>query len=332
VLPKRSSKRRISKGDGLLDPQELRRIARGHYNEGKTQQALGCARLAHAIRRYFRQQDINDEMLSLLDSLYYLRRCLIKNQSASYRLLDHILCHDIIPVLESYPILSPTVEFMLLQEMGAILNELGAYRSGAEILKYTKKQAASEKVPIANSRFRSGVFRQYAFCLICSRENRTSLPSILDQALDSDDSNHNRIGVANANALFHLASGDPKKALDTVSPLIIEVKKGMRLPGHPEIIGCSYENYLSLLSNIIIALAQLEEHSLIGALEEYKNEEILCNASVRLTWPDHLRSQMSRIGSNITLLGDFLSSHMTWMVRPDIVKNCEIVARLVMKI
>lgn len=164
VLPSRCRKdRRLSIGDGLLDPQELRRIARGHYNEGKTPQALGCARLAHAVRRYYRQRDANDELQSLLDALYYLRRCFVRNQSTSYLLLRYILTHDIIPALESNPVLSPSVVFMLLEEMGACLNELGAYQSGIRVLRFTQKQASSLATPIENARLRSGVFRQYAY-------------------------------------------------------------------------------------------------------------------------------------------------------------------------
>lgn len=154
----------------------------------------------------------------------------------------------------------------------------------------------------------------------------------LQQAIDHDDSNHNLIGVTNAKALLHLAREDAKQAFDTVNPVIHEVNKDMRTPGRPEIIGCSYENYLTLLSTDLLARALLREPSFVDAFERYKGEERRCGASVRFSWSPLLRRRLRKIGRDTSSFEQFVEDHTTNLIPEDIVEQCEKVVHLVLAI
>ena len=313
-----------------LEPEELRRIARGHYREGRGRQALGCARLAHAVRRYYRELDVDDELRSLLDALYYLRRTFVMDQSVSYRLLRYMLWRDLLPRLEVRPLLSASVVFMLIEEMGACLNELGAYQRASDVLAICQERISSRKDAVVHSRLASSVFRQFAFCMICCGKEEGLIGYAMEQAQDRDDASQNVIGIANARALLCLARGDPKGALCGVESLIEEVERRIVSSAHPEIIGCSRENYLALHSGMLFAHAQLRTPSLPDMLEEFKAREDKCCAQLRLSWPADLWRIMLEATESMPSLKAFLSRRATIPMKENLADVCADIVRLLM--
>ena len=156
----------LTSADGKMDPQALREKGRDRYREGKTAHAFGCARLAHGVRRYYRWRRPDDELCSLRDALYYLRRCFVLNPIQSLRLLKYILEDELLRTLKAKPVINATTTVMLLEEMGAWLNEFGQWKSAEAVLLAAQERVKATDIPTKEPLFYSGMFRQLAFCLI----------------------------------------------------------------------------------------------------------------------------------------------------------------------
>jgi hypothetical protein len=247
--------------DGELDPERLQRIAREHYRQGETTRAFGCARLAHAMRHYYRLPlHPNDELLFLAEALHYLRRCLIRNPEKGYGLLKYVLGKQVKPTLKARPPLSVMTVLILLEEMGAWLNEFGACETAEPILLAAQERVEGPKRLVVSPPSQSGMLRQLAFCRIYSGTDLNLAERALDQANDCDDSRQNKIGIVNARTTLSIARGDAVGALDTVLPSIRKVNRELAGGvGHPEDIDCRYENYLALLSGKLFARAVADQ-------------------------------------------------------------------------
>lgn len=327
----------LSNSDGKMDPQHLQRVGREHYRKGKSTCAFGCARLAHAVLHYYRdkKKSPEDKVRSLLDALYYLRRCFVRSPKKGFRLLRYILRHDLLPTLESRPVLSSTSTMMLLEEMGAWLNEFGQCDSAKTILMAAQDCLKSADRPsIVDDLFRSGMFRQWAFCLIYQGDESSLVKRALKQARDCDDSNQNRIGVINANTELLLTRGEGAKALDTVLPIIHKVNKAIgESEPQPEQIGCSYENYLGMLcAELLARVAKESKHGckvIADRLHEFNDTEHHLRAKARLVWPLEIERRILQVGANIPGFLSFVRSHTAPQLPSNLKNLCNRVAELI---
>src|ERR1035441_8961602 len=165
---KRQATGSLNQTDTSLDPQRLRERAIELYRHGETARAFGCARLAYAMRRYYRQRDIQDELESLVDALYYLRRCLILHPALGYRALRHLLDSEILPAISKHPVLSSKTVLLMVEEMAAWLNEFGASESALPIFRVVDELTQKFGVSKLGAALRSGLLRQKSFGLIHS--------------------------------------------------------------------------------------------------------------------------------------------------------------------
>lgn len=325
----------LSAADGELDPQHLREIARRHYRRGKTAPAFGCARLAHGVRRYYRRREPDDELRSLLDALYYLRRYLVVNARQGYRLLEYLLSNEIIPTLKGKPLLSATVSLMMLEEMGTWLNEFGACKSAMPILRIARERVRARTGLAISTVYRSGMFRQWAFSLIYCGEQEKVVDHALRQAEDCDDSNQNRIGIVNAQTSLLLACGEGTRARDAVLPVVYETSKaaGDLRYARPERIGCSYENYLALLSGGLLSRVQTDAvrspDSVSDDLRQYQAAESRLDARARFVWTPRFYRQFQRVGASVHDFPAFLRDHTAPPLPPKLIQQCERAVELI---
>lgn len=326
----------LSTADGEMDPQHLRRIGRERYLQGKTTHAFACARLAHGVRHYYRRKNSEDEVRSLLDALYYLRRCFVLSPIKGFRLLDYILRHDLLPTLESSPVLSSTATVILLEEMGAWLNEFGQCDSAETILTAAQDRLKTADRPAIGELFHSGMFRQWAFCLIYRGDESSLVERALKQARDCDDSNHNRIGIINARTELLVTRGEGAKALDIVLPMIQKVNDAIdENHPHPEQIGCSYENYLGMLCAELLARVTMESKRggklIADRLRDFHKTEGFLRVQARLVWPPDIERRTLQVGANIPGFLSFVRSHTAPPLPSNLKDLCNSVAELVVR-
>ncbi len=310
---------------GVLDPFALRSQADALYRGGKTVRAFACARLAHSIRRYFREKRcFEEELHSLGDALHYLRRVMINRPDQGYALFEDIVDRELIPTISTHPS-SLEIKIKTIEEMAAWLNEFGQSAKAKPIL--GRVEQLSSRGGFSNQSL-SGYLRQRIFCLVDSGANPEEVDRALCQARDEDDSTQNEFGLAIAEALRSLLLGDGRSGLKLLEPAVHKaVKEVLNKELLPERIGCRYENFVTLLGVKLLAVAtsKIKSSALENLVAEQAELEIRLGCRVRFT--QDVQHALNCNG-HVEQLQTYLSKRVLPCLSSPIVDRCENVVRI----
>ena len=214
----RLGKQRVNATDcpSELRPDELLDKARRLFREGHTTRAFGCARLAHAMRCYYVEKNRDDEVRCAGEALYYLRRCAGDRGEKIFELMRYMLNEEILPVLETRPVLGRRTTVRFMEELASWLNEQGQPGRALSCLQSLAAMVREPSQSPLESAERSRFIRQLAVSQILAGEDTKLVEKTLAEADAQTDHPQNRQGVLNAKTILAVRDGRFTRAWEMI--------------------------------------------------------------------------------------------------------------------